>query len=660
MATDVLKEFLVAISYKIDASSERKFLSSIDSATKSLAKMSLGIEAALLSINAYALRVATNFDQIYYASGRVGASVTNMKALAYGLSQMGSSADAANASMENFARTIRNNPGYNSVLERLGIRTKDASGMQRDATKLMEDFGKALRSKPQHQQAMYLDMFGIDERTGRALIQGVERFADGYREKLKKAGLDPDKAARDGNALKQAMTSVGSSIDIIGAKIASRLFDDQGNAFKRFLDFLDQHGDKIADTVSKLALVALQLAEAFLKLATSDQAKKALDALLGTIGKLDEQTGKFEADLDKLTIAMGVFAGFVATTWVAKLLTAFGLVGGGWTGLLRTLGLPVGIGLAASGGGHMTPEGYAGALKADPGRAKADAELNAQGGAGKRWWKRNMPTWLGGDAGGAGTGNAGVARSRGDPSGGRVTSGAGNAEGARESYTFWRLKGLSHEAAAGLVGMEEGESQFNPNARGDGGKAHGAFQHHPDRRQAIMRALGINISNATHQQQLEAAYWEFQGGDKKAAASWKAIQAAKTAGEAAAIGVYEFERPENKPGEAASRGQRANYWAKRFAGSAVVAPAPGRQPVTMNDILPGGLAGATNGGLPAFQMPTAPAPNINQSRSSSITINQAPITVSGMNDGKQVADRIDRVQGYRTSDLVRNMRSSVA
>lgn len=648
MSSDVIKEFLVALNYKVSASSEQNFISSVDKVTRNVLKLSLGIEGALLSLNAYALRVATNFDQIYYASGRVGASVTNMKALAYGLSQMGSTADAANASMENFARTLRNSPGHNAVLERLGIQTKDANGAQRDATKLMEDFGKALRSKPQFQQAMYLDMFGIDERTGRALIQGVERFADEYREKLKKAGLDPDKAARDGNALKQAMTSVGASIDIIGAKIASRLFDDQGNAFKRFLDFLDQNGDRIADTVSKLALVALQLAEAFLKLATSDDAKKAMDGLLNTFGKVDEQTGKFEADVDKLKLALGVFAGFVATTWVTKILGAFGLLGVGWGGLLRTLGIPIGIGAAAMGHGVQTP----GDAAANPDSAALnqqgiDRRSSIRGAIGRVWGKVKSSLGFGGGS------------SVGDPSGGRVSGGPGNAEGARESYNFWRSKGLSHEAAAGLVGMEEGESQFNPRARGDGQQAHGAFQHHADRRRAIMAATGIDISNGSHLEQLKAAYWEFQGGDAQSAKAWEAIKGAKTAGEAAALGVYNFERPLNKAGEAASRGARANYWAKRFDGSPVVIPTPARKPVTLNDILPGGLAGAMNGGLPAFQAPVTPAPNVDQSRSSSITVHQAPITVTGMNDGKAVADRIDRVQGYRTSDLVRNMRSSI-
>jgi hypothetical protein len=125
--------------------------------------------------------------------------------------------------------------------------------------------------------------------------------------------------------------------------------------------------------------------------------------------------------------------------------------------------------------------------------------------------------------------------------------------------------------------MEQGESQFNPRARGDGDLAHGAFQHHPDRRAKILNALGINISTATHQQQLEAAHWEMTKGQERG--FWDRIKQAKTPGEAAATGVRYFERPRDIAGESRLRGQYANSWAARFAGSPAViakpdAPAP--------------------------------------------------------------------------------------
>lgn len=660
--SDVIKEFLVSIGYKVEEANERKFVQSIDNATKNVAKLGLAIEGALLALNAYALRVASSFDQIYYASGRVGASVTNIKSLSYGLSQMGTTAEAANTAIENFARTLRNSPGHDDVLKRLGVNVVDAKGIRRDTTALMEEFGKALRDKPQYLQALYLEMFGIDERTGQALIKGVEQFSNEYREKLKKAGLDPDKAAKDGNALTQTMRSIGSSIDIIGAKIASRLFDDQGNAFKRFLDFLDKHGDKIADTVSKLALVALQLAEAFLKLASSDEATKALNGFLGMIGKIDEKTGAFEADIDKLKIALEVFAGFIATTWVMKILGAFGLVGGGWGSLMRTLGIPIGIGLAASGGGHMTPEGYKETLASDPARAKADAELNAQGGSGKRWWKRTMPSWLGGDKDGEGEKSPEAAAKREKtsaasppadsraPIAGAVPSPLGapptnlldNIARAEGTYRTGYNTSLAHGkflpggveqelTSKSLREIQELGSYMRRQPGNPNSSALGRYQIlGTSTMLAAAKALNMDLDQT-----------KFDQATQDQMAHWIALKQ----------GLGAWEGFKYHPRERAAA-------AEALAAGRIATPSA-RKPLTVNDILPGGLKGAVNGGLPSFQMPQAPAPSVDQSKQSTINIHQAPINVTGMNDGKQVADRIDRVQGYRTSDLVRNMRSSV-
>jgi len=56
------------------------------------------------------------------------------------------------------------------------------------------------------------------------------------------------------------------------------------------------------------------------------------------------------------------------------------------------------------------------------------------------------------------------------------------------------------------------ESGGKANARGDGGRAHGLFQHHPDRRARIFKETGIDISTASHAQQREAAAWEMRNG----------------------------------------------------------------------------------------------------------------------------------------------------
>ena len=118
------------------------------------------------------------------------------------------------------------------------------------------------------------------------------------------------------------------------------------------------------------------------------------------------------------------------------------------------------------------------------------------------------------------------------------------ATNARKAYDFFRAKGLSHEAASGILGNMKHESNFNPKARGDGGKAHGLFQHHADRRAQILRGSGVDMSNATVDKQLEGVWWEMNHGD---AGAQRALRDLKrpgiTAGEAGHSFGKNFERP---------------------------------------------------------------------------------------------------------------------
>ena len=58
-------------------------------------------------------------------------------------------AESAAASLEAFARNLRSSPGYFGLLEKLGIKAKDASGNMRDTVDDMRDLGKALEEAKQ-------------------------------------------------------------------------------------------------------------------------------------------------------------------------------------------------------------------------------------------------------------------------------------------------------------------------------------------------------------------------------------------------------------------------------------------------------------------------------------------------------------------------------
>ena len=476
MADDVLKGFLVSLGFKIDRSSEKKFNNAVADATKNIAKLTIALEAMAIAAATAITKVAQQFDQLYFASQRVGASAGNIKAFSYGVSQLGGTAAGAQSSLENFARFMKMNPqGSEALLKQYGVTTRDANGQLRDRTKLISDLGKALNGKSFAVRSYVGEIFGIDESTLTALGRNIDVFAEQYRASMRKAGLDPDKAAADGNKLATTWRQIGAAIDIIGAKVTSRLFGTQDNVFKEFLDFLDRNGDKIAEIIEKVVKAVIALATALLKLLTSKEAKDFLDGILSTLGTVDEKTGKWEASIDSLQTALKVFAAYVLTTWVAKLLLAFRLVGAGWGGLLASFGiggfagasLLAGAGIAGAATAAQLP-GQVAKGNVDPATGGA-LDANPMGDIGKensgklgKLYRRYAPTWLGGrkpnirygDKPGAGGGGGGG----GTASIGKISR-AGN---ARAIIDELRAAGYNDNAVAAIVGSMQTESGLNP------------------------------------------------------------------------------------------------------------------------------------------------------------------------------------------------------
>ncbi|MBF6309279.1 lytic transglycosylase domain-containing protein, partial [Nocardia farcinica] len=93
------------------------------------------------------------------------ATVEGIKQIGYAVSQVGGSADSARGSLENLARFIRNNPGAEGFLNRLGVQTRDASGNMRDMATIFTGVGQRLSSMPYYRANQYAQMLGLDENT---------------------------------------------------------------------------------------------------------------------------------------------------------------------------------------------------------------------------------------------------------------------------------------------------------------------------------------------------------------------------------------------------------------------------------------------------------------------------------------------------------------
>ena len=189
--------------------------------------------------------------------------------------------------------------------------------------------------------------------------------------------------------------------------------------------------------------------------------------------------------------------------------------------------------------------------------------------------------------------------------------GIGNA--SDKVMSFFMGKGWSKEQAAGITANLKTESNFDPRAVGDSGKAKGLAQWHPDRQKGFEKKFGHSIDESTTEEQLEFMNYELtEGTERRAGNKLKATTTAAEAG--AAVSKY-YERPAATDKEMLNRGNLATQ-----------------------------LADNTRLGTEPKQ-----AAQINQTTNINVTGTGAEAT------GKAVANAQSRVNG----DMVRNMNGAV-
>ncbi|NII73264.1 hypothetical protein FHW84_001833 [Dyella sp. SG562] len=249
--TDVIKEFLVSLGYKIDVSTERKFNDSIKGATKAVE--GLGIALGALSAAgavAWINNLANSMEQLYFVSQRSRASAENIKATQYAITQLGGTAEGAVSSIENLARFLRTNPAGESLIRAIGVQTRDGQGNLRDTSDLLEDIGEHLRKMQPYMQYRYANLLGIDEKTLLALDQGVGQFSRHYHEMLAKMGIDYDKVTKQGRNFMLRMRDAKVVLESVGITIGTRVLGVLDELIHRW-DSLDETTKDNIETFGK-------------------------------------------------------------------------------------------------------------------------------------------------------------------------------------------------------------------------------------------------------------------------------------------------------------------------------------------------------------------------------------------------------------------------
>lgn len=250
MNAETLKDFLISLGFKVDEADARKFDAVVAGTTLKAIELGVKVEAAALSVVAFTAKIASGLDDLYWASQRTGATVEGIKQIGYAVSQVGGSVDGARGSLENLARFMRNNPGAEGFLNRLGVQTRDASGNMRDMATIFTGVGQRLSSMPYYRANQYAQMLGLDENTLMAMRRGIGQFSGEYTAMAKAIGYNADVAAVSSNKFMTSLRSFGLMAGMARDKIGSSLADGLAGSLDRLRRQILENFPKIEGAIT--------------------------------------------------------------------------------------------------------------------------------------------------------------------------------------------------------------------------------------------------------------------------------------------------------------------------------------------------------------------------------------------------------------------------
>ncbi|MBU9468657.1 mannosyl-glycoprotein endo-beta-N-acetylglucosamidase [Burkholderia multivorans] len=331
----VIREFLVALGFRVDEKGLKNFKEGVEGTTKGVKQLIATVSGAALTVSAGVAAFASKLERLYFVSQRTGASAANLRGFEFAARNMGVSAEAATGTIENLARFLRNNPAGEGYLATLGVQTRNANGELRDTVDIMSDLGKSLASKPTWLSSQYGNILGIDENLLLAMRNGdFERLLKQYREMSHTTGLD--KAADDAHQFMTQLRGIGTAFENLGIRVEGAMLQKIGPQLERFQRWMDEHGDEIANRITDIADAVVRAAVAM---------GPALAWLADKFVELDRGTDGWSTKILLLGVALKALGVFRIAGGILKMAGALRAAGAATTaataaggGLLSVLG----------------------------------------------------------------------------------------------------------------------------------------------------------------------------------------------------------------------------------------------------------------------------------------------------------------------------------
>lgn len=488
--------------------------------------------AGAAGVGALAQRWGDLGSSLQRTSRQVGMSTRGLQAWHYAAKRAGVTAEQFDQSMLSSQNTIREaafgaNPQAMMLLSRLGVRISRGKDGQIDYERTQHDIMTALgKIKNPAGQRTAADALGMG-----ALLPMIQRgtFDADRAEAGKRGYIFGEEAIERASAFQDKINGLKASTGALANTIGDKLIPVLTPMVEKLTSWLDENRVNIAD----------RLAEAVGKL-TSWITSIDWGAWYDRVNKIADTFGGWG----------NVLAGIVAIKFAATMAE--------W-----------GVSLAALVASLTAAKAAATALQATAAAGAAGAAGAGAAAAGAPWYARILNPYAVGagalfyskdlNAGEDATlASAGRAQGKSYLTPGEYAPGGTNDPKILDIAQKFMSMGWSKEQAAGIAANILQESGGNPYSVGDGGKAYGIGQWHPDRQEDFKRVFKRDIRDSTLEDQLKFFDWELRNGPGQQRVAGDLLARATSANRAAAIVSQYHERPADVEGEKYKRGIMAD------------------------------------------------------------------------------------------------------
>ena len=306
MKTEVIKEFLVGLGFKIDEAGMARFVTGVSKATVAVTAMGAATTAAAAAVFAGINSVASEYYQLERLGVQFRSTAEAIDQFIDSAQVLGIRNETAIDSLRGLDRAIVDTSmgigRTKLVFENLGISVVDAAGKIKPTTQVMGELAELFKTMERGKQLRVMERLGIDSSFVKVFMADIDAINADLNAIDQSVGLDFDKAVKEGKAFTLSLRVLqqetqkwrilfAKAMDVIAVKMMPRIRQTMEGTRQSMIRLRRMTMDVMPMIISKIVPVigaVLRIAEAFASIAS--RIASAVGTIISWIVRLNSAT----------------------------------------------------------------------------------------------------------------------------------------------------------------------------------------------------------------------------------------------------------------------------------------------------------------------------------------------------------------------------------